>query len=80
MHNKQITDICRRIFEGGEGASILVQPCEDGLLVGVSTSADKASKEYFGTIKYEFGPGMARAIGQAMIACADEIDAAAPNA
>lgn len=72
--NKPVTDILRRVFEGGEGASILVQPCEDGLLVGVKTYDDDTSKDYFGKVDFEFGPDMARAIGQAMIECANEID------
>lgn len=74
MSDKAIVDVIRRVYDGNEGASVLVGVCGDGLMVEVKTSPDKVSKEWFGENRISFSPKVARAVAEAMAKCADELD------
>lgn len=72
--DKVSTEIVRRVYDDGEGVFVQVGPDGDGTgCVSIATT-DKASREWFGEFSVSFRPEIARAIGHAMIAAADEAE------
>lgn len=65
-----VTDVVRRIWT--EQVAIDVQPDEVEMVL-VQTK-DKEAEEYFGKIEFRLAPEVARALGQAMIDCANELE------
>ena len=73
MSEKAYTMVTRKVFDGGEGASVEIYP-HDEFMVGVRTTADSVSVEWFGKFETSFSPKVARAVAEAMLKCADEIE------
>lgn len=70
------TDVIRRVWQDQEGVAIDVGPDADGLgLVWLRTCDDKAA-EYYGKLDVTFEPEIARALGEALVAAADEAERA----
>lgn len=70
------TDINRRIWLDGEGASFEIGPDADGLDLVRLRTPDQVSIEYWGKVDITIEAVMARALGNALIAAANEADAA----
>jgi hypothetical protein len=70
--NKVFVDVIRQVFDGGEGASVVIGPKSDGLTVCLKTCDDPVSKEWFGEMNIEFSPDVAIAVGEALIAAGKE--------
>lgn len=69
------TEVIRRVYDDDDGVYIEVSPDADGLdLVQLSTKGD--SEEHYGKLRLCLVPDQARRLAAAMIACADESDAA----
>jgi hypothetical protein len=70
------TDVIHRVWHDNEGVAIDVGPDADALgLVWLRTHDAKAA-EYFGKLSLTFCPDMARAIGEALVVAADEVERA----
>ena len=69
------TEVVRRVYDDEEGACIEVGPDCDSLWL-VQISAEGKSKDFYGDLRIAFVPGFARQIARAMLACANEMDAA----
>lgn len=66
-------DVVRRVFVLGEPVHLEVGPGPDGFGVELRTG-DAKSAEYFGTIEITFDKDLARVLGEALIACAGEVE------
>jgi hypothetical protein len=71
---KVSTEVHRQVWDCGEGVHIDVGPDGDGLDL-VQLSIDGKSAEFFGPARIVMLPGMARAVGKALIAAAKDADA-----
>lgn len=67
-------DIIRKIWHDNEGVSIEVKPDADGLDMVRICTVDPKSAEYFGKFDFNLVPSLARAVGEAMIAAANELE------
>ncbi len=65
-----ITDTVRRVW--CEQNAIVISPDELDMVLVVPT--DKRAEEYYGKFRMSLTPTVARAVGQAMIALADELE------
>jgi hypothetical protein len=66
------TDIIRRIWDNEEGVCFEVRPDQNGLGVIELHTPDNKSKEYFGAVQFTMDKDMARQLGEALIAAADD--------
>lgn len=73
MSDKAYVEVSREIFDGGDGASVVVAPW-DSEMVGIKVARNQVSIEWFGDKEMSFSPKVARAVAEAMIKCADEVD------
>ena len=73
MTEKAFTEVSRRVFDGGEGASLVIEPFDDGF-VAIRTGNDTVSREWFGSHDMSFSPKVARAVAEALLKCADEVE------
>lgn len=71
---KSVMEVSRRVYDGNEGASVLITPGEDGFGVMIMTGSDVVSKEWFGDNRITFTPEVARSVAEALLRCADEVD------
>lgn len=73
MSEKAFVEVQRRVFDGGGGASLVVGPYDDGF-VEIRTGNDPVSEEWFGKHAISFSPKVARAVAEALLKCADEVE------
>lgn len=66
------TEILRRIWDDEEGVCFEVRPDQDGLGVIELHTTDDKSSEYYGQVRFTIDKDMARQIGAALIAAADD--------
>ena len=69
------TDVVRKVYDRS-GHFLEVGPWPDSPNVAALMTIGKKNEEYFGTINLSMSTEFARQIGRALIACADELDAA----
>lgn len=67
------TEIVRRIWDEKEGVCFEVRPDQDGLGVIELHTPDEKSQKYYGKVSFMVDKDMARQIGAALIAAADEV-------
>lgn len=67
------TDTIRRV-QNREGQCLDIRPWPDAPDSVALMSVDARSADYFGRLELAMDPEFARAIGRALIACADDID------
>lgn len=70
MENDYITDVERKVWDKEEGVNILIKPSElfPEEWVTITTEHCEDAKEFYGSITLSLPKGMARAIGEALIA------------
>jgi hypothetical protein len=68
------TDVIYRVWCDNEGAAIDVGPDADALGLVWLRNFGAKSVDFFGKVDITFDPGMARAIGEGLIAAADEAE------
>jgi hypothetical protein len=66
------TEIVRRIWDDDEGVCFEIRPDQDGLDVIELHTSDAKSKEYYGAVRFTMDKDMARKIGEALIAAAND--------
>lgn len=67
------TEIVRRIWDDEEGVCFEVRPDQDGLGVIELHTPDDKSREYYGPVRFTMDKDMARQVGAALIAAADDV-------
>jgi hypothetical protein len=70
---KAFVEVQRRVFDGGEGASLVIEPYDDGF-IAIRTNNDTVSEEWFGKHNISFSPKVARAVAECLLKCADECE------
>ena len=73
MNYPIVTDIIHRI-QNDQGKCIDVRPWPEAPSCVALMNSNKDSQEYFGNLELAMDTKFARHIGQALIACADEIE------
>lgn len=72
MDKNPVTEIHRYIYVEGGPQSVRVMPGPDGFGVHISTSHDRESKDWFGSVELNLTHELAEALGHALIAASKE--------
>lgn len=73
MKEKAWAEVVRRVGVEGDGTYLTVGPWSEAPeYVSLYTEGDK-NKEWFGSVSLSFPPDLARRLGYALIACAEEV-------
>lgn len=69
------TEIHRKVFDDTEGHFLTVRPSPDFPEGSVLLTTEKSEEEYFGQLRIDLPAAFMRKIGEALIACAAEVEA-----
>lgn len=67
-------EISRRVWDDKEGVCILVAPSGDGINALEVMTDDAKSKEWWGDFRFTLDKGMAKALGEALVAASAELE------
>ena len=77
MKREFVVEVHRKVYFDQEGHFLTVRPSVDFHDGNVLLHAEKSEQEWFGTVHLDIPAGFARLLGEALIAVAGEVEAAA---